>query len=112
MLKPETRILVSSCIGELCCGYVIRGVGVDGAVIGMGCEGLCSRLVELGYMGELRFYYGSCCCGLKKASLDLLPHQLKNSVGYYLALSSSVCERLNNIIIAEINFIGSSTPSD
>jgi len=66
-LKPEARILVSSCTGRMCLAIVLRGIDVDGAVAGEDCEDLCRRLEQRGYMGEARYSYGDCTCGLPPA---------------------------------------------
>jgi len=66
-LKPETRILVSSCTRSTCLAVVLRGIDVDGAVAGVDCGEVCRRLEERGYMGEVRYAYGDCMCGLPQA---------------------------------------------
>jgi len=63
-LKPEARIVVSSCTRSKCLAIVLRGIDVDGAVAGEDCEDLCRRLEQRGYMGEARYAYGDCTCGL------------------------------------------------
>ncbi|MEB3787128.1 MAG: hypothetical protein GSR78_00060 [Desulfurococcales archaeon] len=69
-MKPETRILVSHCTSNICAGLVTRGPGFDGVAIARDCQGLCRRLEEQGFTGELRYYYGSCSCGLEEYTGD------------------------------------------
>ncbi|MCE4603738.1 MAG: hypothetical protein F7B20_02085 [Aeropyrum sp.] len=66
-MKAEARILVSKCSGEMCFSYIVRGRGVDGALLAPDCELICKKAIERGFYGELRFYFGDCSCGLKES---------------------------------------------
>ena len=89
MGKREARVLASKCVGPVCCGYVVRGGGVDGFSAGCGCEDLCRRLREKGFMGELRYFMGECGCGLPQA-----PKHLVMSAEPYGRLAEAVCKSL------------------
>lgn len=65
-MKRESRILFSSQHGGWVVGVVARGESLDGVVVSTSCAGLCLRLSELGYMGELRYSVGPCTCGLPR----------------------------------------------
>ncbi len=63
-MKIEARILMSRCSPDLCVSAILRGRGFDAIVIAGGCRELCERLVEEGYMDELRYSTGDCTCNL------------------------------------------------
>ena len=92
-MKPEARILVSSCKGDVCFTFIVRAPGIDAAVAARGgCSGLCSALREEGYLGELRFHLGDCSCGLPPA--PGLPRASRAAAQAYLRLAVMVAEKL------------------
>ena len=96
-MKPEVRILVSSCKGDVCFSFIVRAPGIDGAVATRGgCSRLCSALREKGYLGELRFHLGDCSCGLPIASG--LPRDSKVAAEAYLMLAGMVVEQLARLL--------------
>jgi hypothetical protein len=90
-LKSEVRILASSCVEGICTGFVVRGDGIDGVVIGTGCTGLCLRLSERGFLGELRYSVGDCTCGLPE------PPRLTRPVILYRELARKVSLRVKDL---------------
>ena len=88
-MKSEARILSSSCNSEICVGFIIRGKGIDGVVIGRGCEGLCKRLEKRGFLGELRYSFGDCSCGLPE------PPRTTRIVILYRMFARKVSEKLS-----------------
>ncbi len=63
-MKKEARVSASACLGDLCAAVVVRLGSVDGIAISLcGCENLCRRLKDTGYLGEVRYYLGPCGCG-------------------------------------------------
>jgi len=68
-VKSETRVLVSSCSDDYCAGFIVRGDGIDGFIIGRSCEELCRRASERGFTGELRYSLGNCGCGYPEAPI-------------------------------------------
>ena len=100
MSKREARVLASKCFDTVCCGYVVRGSGVDGFSIGCRCEGLCRRLGEKGFMGELRYYVGECNCNLPEA-----PSHLAKTAEAYSRLAETVCKSLVEALGLLPNFL-------
>lgn len=72
-MKREARILLSACEDSVCCGLVLRGEGFDTVLLARGCEELCSRAKERGYMDELRYQLGDCDCGLPSPPRRIAP---------------------------------------
>ncbi len=90
-MKKEARVLASSCAGGFCCGYIVRGLGVDGFIASSGgCDGLCRRASELGFMEELRYHYGDCRCGLPEPPSP-------GPYTYYLKLSLEACTAISSL---------------
>lgn len=90
-MKEEARILVSACRGTWCFSYIVRGRGVDGAAAGTGCKPLCERISYLGFMGELRYHYGACSCGLPEAPL------IGGHLDYYFKVAGVVASALQSL---------------
>ena len=91
-MKSEVRILASSCAGKVCSGFVLRGRGVDGVALGLGCAGLCLRLSEKGFLGELRYSVGDCSCGLPS------PPRVTEASTLYLSFARKVSERVEELM--------------
>ena len=90
-MKSEVRILSSSCSSEICVGFIIRGKGIDGIIIGRGCEGLCERLEKRGFLGELRYSFGDCSCGFPE------PPRISRTVTLYKTFARKVSEKLSKV---------------
>ncbi|MGC9210309.1 MAG: hypothetical protein ACP5FT_03495 [Acidilobus sp.] len=63
-MKREARVVATACEGEVCAAVVVRLDSIDGVALSTrGCDGLCGRLRETGYMDEARYWLGPCRCG-------------------------------------------------
>ncbi len=91
-MKSETRILVSTCKDPLCAAFVLRGDSVDGVAIGIGCIGLCLRLSEEGFLGELRYAIGKCNCGLPNPPMNV------KTVDDYMALLEKILMKIDKVL--------------
>lgn len=91
-MKNEVRILSSHCYSKICTGFIIRGKGIDGVVMGIGCRGLCKRLEERGFLGELRYSFGACSCGLPN------PPQIIEATEIYMKFAKDVSKEVSKIV--------------
>jgi hypothetical protein len=70
-LKPETRLLIVACTeNNLCLAVITRGFGLDGIVAGSDCDEMCLNLRRGGFLGELKYCLGPCCCGLSQPPIN------------------------------------------
>ncbi len=90
--KAEARILASKCVGNYCCGYIVRWPGVDGFLVATSCSELCITAKARGYMDELRYHYGECSCDLPKAPLTLLP-----KAEVYAKIAGDICSKMGRV---------------
>ena len=89
-MKREARVSASACIDELCSAVVVRLNSIDGiALSACGCEGLCARLREEGYLSEVRYSLGPCSCGVAA-----LPPEKARDYGWAREFAAKVVESL------------------